>query len=223
MGGHDTISVIHGGRGQHNQRRRLGMKLALAILAALVLSVTGSFVKAEQPDAARRALAEQLLNEMHMKENIEKSFSMMKQMMPKIMKSQMESMKSTMPSGEKGPDVKDQAEKLHPVMDKMMDEMSKEMSWENIKDDYIDLYAEMFTADELKGLVEFYKTPAGQAFVTKQPEVMQRSMEIGQKRVMQWMPKMQEMMQAAMQKSADKKDSPKSEKNAAPAKPAEKK
>jgi hypothetical protein len=168
---------------------------------ALILGMNGQCVNA-QPDATRRALAEELLNEMHMKETLEKSFAMMKKMMPQMRKSQMASLESNTPPGENKPDVKEMKEKANQFANQfaenMFDQMAQEMAWDNMKDDYITLYAETFTEEELKGLVAFYKTPVGQAFVKKQPEVMKRSMELTQKRMVQWMPKMQELMKGAM-------------------------
>jgi len=74
-----------------------------------------------------------------------------------------------------------------------MDMLAQEFSWDKLKEDYITLYAETFTEDEMKGAIAFYKSPAGQAFITKQPEVVRRSMELSQKMMMQIMPKIQAM------------------------------
>jgi hypothetical protein len=176
---------------------------------ALILGMNGQCVNA-QPDATRRALAEELLNEMHMKETLEKSFAMMKKMMPQMMKSQMASLESNTPPGENKPDVKEIKEKANQFAEKMFDQMAQEMTWDNMKDDYITLYAETFTEEELRGLVAFYKTPVGQAFVKKQPEVITRSMALGQKQMLKWMPKMQELMKGAMgpEKPSMKKAAP---------------
>jgi len=41
------------------------------------------------------------------------------------------------------------------------------------------LYAEKFTPDELTEIGAFYKTPIGQKMIATQPEILQRSMQIG--------------------------------------------
>ena len=41
------------------------------------------------------------------------------------------------------------------------------------------LYAEKFTVQELTEIGKFYKTPIGQKLITTQPEIMQKSMQIG--------------------------------------------
>lgn len=66
-------------------------------------------------------------------------------------------------------------------------------------DDLIDsiagVYADTYTLEELKGLVKFYKSDLGQAFMEHMPEVMQKSMELGQA----WGQKMSQEIMAAME------------------------
>ena len=153
-------------------------KIVGSIAAMLVLGVM--CVSAQETQ--RRAMAEELLNVMNMQDTIEKSFAMVKQMIP----AQMEKMKQVTGDTNMPANVSSQT-------DKIMDMLAKEMSWNKMKADYITLYAEMFTEQELKDTVAFYKSPTGQAFIKKQPELMKRSMEISQKVIMQIMPKIQAM------------------------------
>ncbi len=173
------------------------MRTAIVLLMAAGLGFSGSDVKAQ--DASRLALAEELLNEMHMKENLERSFAMVKKMMP----AQMEKiMKQTAGKENEPSNGKKMTDKMTKVQDKIMDDVAEElMSWEKIKDDYITLYAETFTEEELKGVIAFYKSPAGQAFTKKQPELMKRTMELTQKRMLQWMPKIQALSKEMIESS----------------------
>ena len=129
---------------------------------------------------ARPALAEELLIAMDMPVSIEKSFAMMKQMIP----AQMEKMQQATGHTNASPNMANH-------MDKMMDLMADVLSWDKIKDDYVALYAGTFSAEELKDLIAFYKSPAGQAFTRKQPELTMKTMEMTQKLMMQVMPKIQ--------------------------------
>jgi len=149
-------------------------KMIGLIAAGLVLSVTG--VNAQE--TSRRAMAEELLSLMNVQETIEKSFAMIKQMIP----AQMEKVKQVTGQTNMPANVSGQT-------DKMMDMMALELSWDKMKEDYITLYADTFTEEELKGIIAFYKSPAGQAFIKKQPELMKRSMEMSQKAMLQIMPK----------------------------------
>ena len=54
--------------------------------------------------------------------------------------------------------------------------MRDELSWESLKPMYVEIYRENFTQEEIDGLIAFYKSPTGQAFVDKMPAVMQQSM-----------------------------------------------
>ena len=163
------------------------MRTAIILLMAAGLGLNGGHVQAQ--DAARRALAEELLNEMHMKENIEKTLAMIKKIMPAQMKAfepkAGKEGKENQPSS--GTKLSDRTK----AMNKVMDEVAQEMSWEKMKDDYISLYAETFTEEELKGIIAFLKSPAGRALTKKQPELTIRTMELLQKRLSRLIPKIQ--------------------------------
>jgi hypothetical protein len=64
-------------------------------------------------------------------------------------------------------------------------------------------YGEIFTTDELHAIADFYNSPVGQAFVTKQPQVQQKIMATLRPRVMEAMGKIQQMSRdfAAQQKA----------------------
>lgn len=159
-------------------------KMIGSIAAILVLGVWG----ANAQETQRRAMAEELLNIMNMQDNIEKSFAMVKQMIPGQMAKMNEVRGSTnMPANVVG------------HAEKMMDMIAAELSWDKMKEDYITLYADTFTEQEMKDTIAFYKSPTGQAFIRKQPELMQRSMEITQKIMMQIMPKIQAMTEELKQ------------------------
>jgi hypothetical protein len=72
------------------------------------------------------------------------------------------------------------------------------LSWENLKEEYIQLYTEAFTAEELAGIVEFSRSPLGQKMAEKSPILMQRSMEIGRAHASDVMPKIQQSIQEYM-------------------------
>jgi uncharacterized protein len=180
------------------------MRTAIIVWIAVALGLSGCGVNAQ--DATRRALAEQLLNAMHMKETMEQSFAMMKKIMP----AQIEQMEKTRPVSEQAKTSSSTTKQRTTMMDKTMDAVAQEMSWDKVKEDYITVYAETFTEEELKGLVAFYKSPAGQALVKKQPEIMRRSMELSQKMMAKVMPQIQAMNKEMMDagRKVEKRDPP---------------
>jgi len=165
------------------------------ILAATILCALALVTIVSAGEAQKRALAEELLDAMDIQKTIEKSFEMMKQMIPAKLKQMSVSENAS-------------SDNTQDAMQKMMDLIMKEMSWEKLKDDYIAIYAETFTEEELSGLVTFYKGPIGRKFTDKQPELMQRSMQVSQKQMIELMPKIQKLTQEMMeQETAQPQDS----------------
>lgn len=70
-----------------------------------------------------------------------------------------------------------------------------ELSWDKMKNDYIKLFADVYTEEELKGIVEFYKSSIGQSLIKKQPQIMQKSMAIAQNKVQSLIPEIRRMTQ----------------------------
>lgn len=44
--------------------------------------------------------------------------------------------------------------------------------------DYIRIYRETFTEEELQSLIAFYESPAGQMFIRKTPEIMDKMSDL---------------------------------------------
>ena len=82
-------------------------------------------------------------------------------------------------------------------------ELKGALSWEGVKEDYVKIYTQVFTEEEIRALIGFYKSPIGQKLVSKQPELMQKSMELSQKRFMEIMPRLMSLMQEAMPESEE--------------------
>lgn len=59
--------------------------------------------------------------------------------------------------------------------------INKELSWNKIKNQFINIYAEFFSEEELDALIKFYESPIGRALVDKQPDIQQKSMAITRK------------------------------------------
>lgn len=99
-----------------------------------------------------------------------------------------------------------QGEKLSPEGKRITDSfatksvavMRDEMSWAKMKPLYVRLYSESFTQEEVDGLLAFYESPAGQAFVEKMPVVMQKSTLIMQERMSPIILRLQDAMKQAI-------------------------
>lgn len=66
------------------------------------------------------------------------------------------------------------------VGDEFDDHMKRLLSYrEAMLEEFAIVYAERFTAEELKSVTEFYKSPIGQKFIAASPELMQAGAAIG--------------------------------------------
>jgi hypothetical protein len=82
---------------------------------------------------------------------------------------------------------------LDTMVTKMTAAVKEEVSWDKLKPVSIKLYKETFSEEELKGIVDFYKTPAGEALVNKMPTLMQKTMEATQGMMGGLQPKLQQI------------------------------
>ena len=69
------------------------------------------------------------------------------------------------------------------------------MSWASLESDFIKIYTEAYTEEELKEITVFYKTPVGQKTVRLMPELMRKGGEIGNRRVQENMHELVKLLQ----------------------------
>ncbi|HRW29428.1 MAG TPA: DUF2059 domain-containing protein [Emcibacteraceae bacterium] len=91
------------------------------------------------------------------------------------------------------------------------------MSYESLKPDFIKIYTDAFTVDELNDLIKFYQSPTGQNVKNKIPELMQKGGEMGFQRLNDHSDELKALITeraeqiAADQKAADQKAAPEAE------------
>ena len=71
--------------------------------------------------------------------------------------------------------------------------LKEDMSWEKVKTQYLDLYTSVFTEEETKGLVDFYKSDLGKKVTAKMPELMQQSMTVARTYMQGVVPKLEQL------------------------------
>jgi hypothetical protein len=146
--------------------------LLMALVAALPLQAQ------DQPSSTNLALAGQLVDLMHLDKAMNVGLNSMKQMQSKMLDS------STTNSSS---DTKAMVQKS---MEAGMSEVTAVMTPEKMHAMYVSVYASTFTAEELQGAIGFYKSPVGQKWIEKQPQVSMAIME----QTTAMMPKMEQMM-----------------------------
>ncbi|OQA92153.1 MAG: hypothetical protein BWY26_00474 [Elusimicrobia bacterium ADurb.Bin231] len=149
-------------------------------LICFTMLVQSAFVDAQDGD--KYAMADELLTLMKMQSNIEESFSMAKNLVMS------QSVKRMHDSDD------DAHADISSGTANMLDVIMNEFKWEKVKDEYISLYADAYTEEELAGIIAFYKTPAGQAFANKSPDLGKRAVDFNQARMAKIMPQIKEMI-----------------------------
>lgn len=81
------------------------------------------------------------------------------------------------------------------MKNRMVSLMQGELAWEKLEPQYIRLYQESFTEEEVAGMLSFYRTPAGQAVIDKMPMLMQRTMVDVQKMIVGITPQMKKIQE----------------------------
>jgi uncharacterized protein len=79
--------------------------------------------------------------------------------------------------------------------------MRKEFGWTTMRPIYVGIYREVFTQEEIDGLIKFYRSPEGQAAINKMPLVIQRTMQVMQVQMQALMPKIEGAMREIMQEA----------------------
>jgi uncharacterized protein len=67
-------------------------------------------------------------------------------------------------------------EKISPIL-------AQQLNWETLKPQYVKVYADTYTEEELDAILAFYKSPAGQAWFAKSSEVGEKARKITQQAI----------------------------------------
>ncbi len=84
---------------------------------------------------------------------------------------------------------------------RLMEVLKEDLNWARMKPMYLRIYRESFSQEEIDGLLAFYRSAAGRAFVNKMPAVMQKSMLAGQDLMKDAGPRIQAAMQKAIEEA----------------------
>ena len=138
-----------------------GMKLLAVVIALSSAAVLAQDAKL----SAREAKVEQLLTLTGVESQTDK-------MMDQMFKMAVANFPTDAP-----PEVR---AKLEEMQKKVFALISERMSWQKMKPVYVKLYAEVYTDEELDGMIAFFSSPAGRSMTAKSPILMQRSMQVVQ-------------------------------------------
>ena len=159
------------------------MKLKIALLAiALTLPVQIFAVTTTQATAQDKA--KELIKILNISKSIDSSFSEVSKFSSKMIDAQ-----------DLSPAAKAIAKKsMESSMTATFAEM-KTIDWNKM---FADVYASVFTAEEIDGLIKFYQSPLGQKLLSKEPELTKATMQKMQVEMAKIMPKLQANMAKAI-------------------------
>ena len=152
------------------------MKISSTVVAVAILLCFGQ-ASAIEPD--NRKAAEELLT----LTNVEKNLADMRAQIGQMMTAQLQS--TNVPENMR--------DKLAQFQKQLMDTIFEELAFSKMKPVYVDIYSSTFTAEELSGLVSFYKSPVGRAYANKLPALMKRMMEVAQTKMQTLAPRLKKM------------------------------
>ena len=155
------------------------------IPASLIIGVTllwcDSPVRADE--ASKSAKAEELLQ-------LTQGDQMVKMMEP-MMKGMMAQAGKDIPA--------EQRAKVGEMQEKIMALVAVGLS--KARPALVKVYTDTYTDEEIDGILAFYKSPVGKAFLQKMPEVMQRSMPVMMQMMGDLQPQMKTMMEGIKEQS----------------------
>ena len=143
-----------------------------ALLAALAFFVWAPYAVAQEPSADHLRAAEEFLEHLHTRAVIEATID------------------STLASQLRAnPD-------LAPYEDVMRAFLRKYMGWHRLKGPMARIYAQAFTAEELRELTAFYRTETGRKAALLGPTLVVRGMALGEAAVEGHLPELEKLMRA---------------------------
>jgi hypothetical protein len=162
------------------------------ILILLTLAAGALAAQTRTSDPAKLAAIEDMLSVLKMEQQQEQAIGQIRSAFMQQIENEVRSH-----GGSDSPQFKEEFGKFQ---DQLFQLIFMRMSWSRMKPEYVRLYDETFTLEELKGITAFYRSPAGKAFVDKLPQVTQRAIEIGQRVVAEAQPDIEKLTEDFMQR-----------------------
>jgi hypothetical protein len=160
------------------------MKRWIVVLVMLLAIAPG----ARADEASKRAKVQDLFVTMHMDRT-------MAQLMDMVMK-QVQQVTGSMPGADK---ITPEQKKILDDFQKRVDDMvSGSLGWKALEPEYVTLYSNTFSEEEIDGLLTFYKSPVGQVLLDKTPELTTQGGVIAQAKMAALQPKMNAMLEDMM-------------------------
>ncbi len=105
--------------------------------------------------------------------------------------------KSQLTSSNLPPDL---VQRMEAIFDKQFELIAQATNWDTIKGEFVGAYSTAFTEEEMDELIKFYESDLGKKLVDQLPELFAKGMEIGQAKLLEKQPEIQQTMMAEWEK-----------------------
>lgn len=109
---------------------------------------------------------------------------------------------------------------MMPYQQTIRDFYARHLSWDALKDQYISITTGLLSESELNTLTEFFQTDVGKTFIEKQPEMFQKTAELGYRVMQENQDELFNLIEAQAEIFADEEAAVEDEMPEAPAVPA---
>ena len=139
------------------------MKRFLNLMLVLVASISLRAAEDAATMEERRALAEEFLTVTRQEQQLKTGFQAMRDMQRNMVPQMLEARGVVLTA--------EQESRQKELAELTMRAVEEEMSWEKMRPIMLDAYAGTFSADEMRQLIAFFRSPAGQIYLDKTPLV----------------------------------------------------
>ena len=153
------------------------MKKLLMLLALAALAGAAPAAAQDEPTAGETAAVRELLEVSRTRENFIRAMEL----------------------GMEQAGMGDMTPEVRRVLREFMDEHFR---FEDMEPDFIRMYTDLYTEEEIRGMTAFYRTPLGQRMVETLPELSAASQRIAMERLQARMPELMQRLMAAMQEES---------------------
>jgi uncharacterized protein len=161
------------------------MKRTAQWIAALVVAAQLPLA-AHADEASKRAKLHEMFQLAHIDRTMATMFAVQEKQLPMLMRKMLPGGTLTV----------EQQTDLDAFMLKVHNIVTQAASWDKMEPQFTDIYASVYSEQEIDGLIAFYKSPVGAEMVAKQPEIVERSQVVTQSLMQAVQP---QVMQAAME------------------------
>ena len=160
----------------------------IALIAALFLALPA----AHADEVSKRAKVEQLFT-------LTKVDTMMSQMMSQMSASMKQAADEQARKQQLTPEQQASVDHFTTRVDGIL---KQSLSMDTLKPVFLKVYMDTYTEEELDGIIAFYNSPAGKAFVAKTPQLMQRSIQLMQQQVSEVQPQIEQAQKELLEQLA---------------------